>query len=351
MADKILGVDDEEERALNEIDKILRKFSREDDGTVMFLGAASLLVLAGIAALTIDISRQASASLELDHLTEIACMRMGAAVQRDPSRDGRRAAAAEIFTGQRNMAKPSNTNAGNGQAGNGGAQSRDGWERTIEFTTNGANDALVAEASAPTALGRILGINSLSVTSEMECDILPEPAVEETVVFEDSFEDEPGFRSWTVRQQTSKWYTVYGAGIELQASAVVAAQDGVNYVELDSHSAWRFRNIGRRTNTRMATDLQLEPGQYTLSYWYRSRTRAPLSNGIHVTFGPKNERLIGQGVDHVNRNYQWVERIVPLNVTSAGEYRLTFAATGRADSYGGFIDNVRVTKSTQGVVW
>ena len=74
---------------------------RDEQGAVAVPMALTLVALTSLAALAIDLSRQTTAGLELDHLTEIACMRMAAAVQDDPSDSARRRAAAEIFAGQR----------------------------------------------------------------------------------------------------------------------------------------------------------------------------------------------------------------------------------------------------------
>ncbi len=44
--------------------------------------------------------------------------------------------------------------------------------------------------------------------------------------------------------------------------------------------------------------------------------------------------------------YGWIERSVPITVSTAGNYWLSFAADGASDSYGGQIDNIRLCLNT-----
>jgi hypothetical protein len=115
-------------------------------------------------------------------------------------------------------------------------------------------------------------------------------------------------------------------GIEVQTRNVAGrAFSGRNLVELDANA-----------NSAMSVDLA--PGRYTVSFWYSPRPGvAAGSNRINVTAG-------GLFLDSVTadggRETQWQQRTVEF-MTPGGP--LTFAAAGRSDSLGGYLDDITIT--------
>lgn len=159
-------------------------------------------------------------------------------------------------------------------------------------------------------------------------------------VMNGSFEDIPGFdagRNWQVFNAIDGWSTTSGAGIEVQSNSTLSgidAQDGDKYIELDSHN--------RNSNSRMSQSVSLTSGTYDLTFYYAPRTDRVGSNGIEFSFG---EFLLGT-VDGPNEGYprlEWTKITRRFNVHADGDYMLSFAATGREDTYGGLLDNVSVS--------
>lgn len=163
-----------------------------------------------------------------------------------------------------------------------------------------------------------------------------------------SFEDVSGGKTlvnggnWKVYDQITGWATTAGEGIEVQTNTIIKAQDGNNYVELDSHPNNGLN--GATTNSTMVQDILLAVGRYQLSFWYSPRTSDAGTNGISYSVG---DLLIGSitgpGSNPVTAVGKWTEVLAEFTVTTAGSYKLTFAAGGTANQLGGFIDNVSVS--------
>lgn len=158
-----------------------------------------------------------------------------------------------------------------------------------------------------------------------------------------SFEDNVGLsgNGWGVYSgaQVNGWTPLSGAGIEIQRNTTVAAQDGNQYVELDSHN-----------NSSMFQQLTgLTVGEsYLLSFWYHARTNnGNNDNGIDVSWGtsaPGDLQLSIANETVQSTNNAWVQKNLSLFADQSTMY-LTFAATGLNNSLGGFIDNVSLTKA------
>ncbi|MEM6610429.1 MAG: VPLPA-CTERM sorting domain-containing protein [Pseudomonadota bacterium] len=187
--------------------------------------------------------------------------------------------------------------------------------------------------------------------------LLAASPVTAATVFNGSFELDPGAtgnlggsfstlnssgRSWDVWSSLPGWTTSDGPGIEIQSNRTLGqidAYDGSHYVELDSHG-------GSDTNSAMFQDIFLSAGRYELSFYYSPRRSDASTNGIAYSItdasplalvadtvtGPGGAVLVGS----------WTQVVSSFNVTSDGYIRLGFAATGRDDSLGGFLDNVRI---------
>ena len=107
------------------------------------------------------------------------------------------------------------------------------------------------------------------------------------------------------------------------------AQDGSNYVELDTNS-----------NSGMSQVITGN-GWYNLSFWFSPRERvAAGSNGIGFNFGDLSGQVLTSVAGAQSGNvWQQYSGLVNLN----GPTALTFFATGQSDSVGGSLDNVSVT--------
>lgn len=140
---------------------------------------------------------------------------------------------------------------------------------------------------------------------------------------------------WDVYQTIPGWTRLSGRGIEVQANGtVVNAQDGVLYVELDSHPNSK---LSGSTNSFMYQDVMLGVGNYLLTFWYRPRTNTANDNGIQVQF---NNAAVYNVSTTSSQQKNWQLQTVILKSTSAGSQRIAFGATGTANQLGGFIDNV-----------
>lgn len=132
--------------------------------------------------------------------------------------------------------------------------------------------------------------------------------------------------SWSIYNNLVGW-TGY-SNIELRNNVAGTAQDGVNFVELDT-----------TRNMSMAQSIS-GYGQYLLSFWYSARPGvAAGSNGLSYSLGDLSGSVLNTTAGTNSNNWQHFEGIVTLN----GLSKLTFGAIGASDSYGGSLDNVSVT--------
>lgn len=152
-----------------------------------------------------------------------------------------------------------------------------------------------------------------------------------------SFESDVGLKDgkWGVFKNIDGWYTSDGSGIEIQRNTVATAQDGKQYVELDSHNG--------SSNSSMSQDLfGLTVGQtYQLDFYYKARTGATNDNGINVSWGASPDISPFTYAFHVDGTAPMPWTLVTGFLTAtAADMTLTFSATGKENTLGGFIDNV-----------
>jgi hypothetical protein len=154
-----------------------------------------------------------------------------------------------------------------------------------------------------------------------------------------------GDASWGVFPALPGWQVVSGAGIELQTlntvgGASFAPKQGDFYVELDSHP-----NNGA-SNTTIRQNLGfLQGGVYEFSFWYAPRTNDVGSNGIEYSIF-NGISLINSVTGSGNDALVW-RQIVETFVVPAGGLSpvfLQFAAIGKQDTLGGFIDDISLTR-------
>lgn len=127
------------------------------------------------------------------------------------------------------------------------------------------------------------------------------------------------------------WLAGPGTGFEIRNNIAGRAQDGLNYIELDT--------TGNSTLGQYLDNLSTG-ARYDLSFWYSPREfQAASTNGIQAFW---NGVQLGATLSGVGASgNQWNE--YKFSVTAqGGRNLLSFAAVGNSDSLGGNLDNVRV---------
>jgi hypothetical protein len=165
----------------------------------------------------------------------------------------------------------------------------------------------------------------------------------------------PGTNSlpgWAVYGSVPGWTTVSGQGIEIQLNGTggsspprlnIDGTEGGSYkVELDAHP----NNPPGSSNSTMQQVLNLGKGKYELSFWYRPRVILAGTNTNTILYSMLNGSdaniLPGNTVVSYDSG-GWREISKIFHVATPGSFKLRFAASGNADTSGGFIDNVSVS--------
>ncbi|QTN26838.1 PEP-CTERM sorting domain-containing protein [Rhodoferax sp. AJA081-3] len=154
----------------------------------------------------------------------------------------------------------------------------------------------------------------------------------QNIVVNGSFEQVSGNNtqnagSWGIYTSINGWTGT--PNIEVRDSIAGNAQQGSNYVELDTTgNSGMFQTVTGN-------------GWYELSFWYSARQGvAAGSNGLSFTFGNLSGQVLANVAGAPSGNvWQQYTGLVFLN----GATNLTFSATGGSDSLGGSLDNVSVT--------
>ncbi|WP_306141978.1 hypothetical protein [Roseibium sp. MMSF_3412] len=146
--------------------------------------------------------------------------------------------------------------------------------------------------------------------------------------------------SWDVFSEISGWKTTNGAGIEVQTNRTLGSIDahsGQHYIELDSHPR-------ANSNSTMSQDVSLGVGSYELSFWYSPRNNDASSNGIEYSVGGLLlDSITGPSASPLTAVGTWTLVKALFKVETAGDYTLSFAATGKQNTLGGFVDTVNIT--------
>jgi hypothetical protein len=131
---------------------------------------------------------------------------------------------------------------------------------------------------------------------------------------------------WTTYTTIPGWTASIGS-IEVRNNVAGVAQDGDNFVEMDSYG----------NSTMYSQTVTTETGAaYILSYYYAPRPNVVSgSNGIQLLF---NNIEVDNFTDSSTLNNAWSLR--SFKVIGTGSDTISFAAIGESDSYGGSIDNV-----------
>lgn len=134
--------------------------------------------------------------------------------------------------------------------------------------------------------------------------------------------------TFSIKSSIPGWNLASGSGIEIRNNNVGIASNGVNFVELDANS-----NSAIQQNITTSAG-----GLYELLFDYSPRIGQPaITNGISVFW---NDNLLSEITAAGGSTNLWLAH--QFLVTGTGNDVLKFAATGRSDSLGGNIDDVRL---------
>lgn len=135
--------------------------------------------------------------------------------------------------------------------------------------------------------------------------------------------------TWQIYNALTGW-TSGPHGIELRNNVAGTAQDGVNFVELDTtKNSAMYQTI---TGT----------GLVTLSFWYSARPYTLWTNGLGYSLGSTSGSVLMGAINLTGSNH-WKHFSSVVDLGTSGSSVLSFYALGRSDSYGGSIDNISVT--------
>ncbi|OYY65254.1 MAG: hypothetical protein B7Y51_03120 [Burkholderiales bacterium 28-67-8] len=198
----------------------------------------------------------------------------------------------------------------------------------------------------------MISLRTLAVTLAIAAPLAAQAVPTTNLILNGSFES-PAISagSWTVmpgKNYTNSptkfmagWDTDLTSGVEVRRGVAGAAQEGYNFIELDTHNG-NFNNttFDTSTNSWISQAVDTDLGRiYHLSYWYSPRGGVALaSNDINVFWNgtlltTNSGSGIGQG-GHVWRQFEF-------DVTGTGGWdTLKFAAGGTENTYGGSLDNV-----------
>jgi hypothetical protein len=142
---------------------------------------------------------------------------------------------------------------------------------------------------------------------------------------------------------TDSWDILYGGavsgwtagphGIELRTNVDGFAQDGLNFVELDTtQNSWMEQTVTIST-----------AGSYLLSFWYNSRPGvvAP-TDMLGWSFGEGASGVVKPS-DPANPTGTWRQFSQTFAFSGPQQVDLRFHATGSSNSFGGSLDSVSVT--------
>jgi hypothetical protein len=131
---------------------------------------------------------------------------------------------------------------------------------------------------------------------------------------------------WDIFSSMTGW-GVGPRGVEIRNNVAGFAQDGNNFVELDTTK-----------NSHIFQDVQTIVGQtYNLTFWYSPRVGVSEgSNAIVASWNGSKFKVSGESA-----STSWIK--VSYSVIGTGHDHLSFNAAGKSDSFGGSLDNVSLT--------
>ncbi|MEA1834044.1 TadE/TadG family type IV pilus assembly protein [Methylobacterium durans] len=241
-----------------------------------------------------------------------------------------------------------------------------------------------ARATLPLILGRILRTDNITVAASRDCPVeLAASSGKPEVLISESFERPShgvNYNTWGVlgtvwNGRAWNGWTTQAGGIEINGQRELASNSirfGDFFAELDSDCEYWWVARGSpdcHSNSTMSRILNLTQGDYQVRYWYIARLRDPARPG-QIICGAKGSDVNWYQVDgqtnrievYVEKSGQytlqpanivdvcvqadsWTERVVNFTVKDASEYRISWRAAGREDTYGGLIDYLRICRN------
>jgi hypothetical protein len=157
------------------------------------------------------------------------------------------------------------------------------------------------------------------------------------LVVNGSFEDNlQASETWKIYNSLSGW-TSGKYGIELRDNVAGKAQEGLNFVELDTTA-----------NSMMKQYINIKtPGTYELSFWYAARpdngTRKANTDELGWNFGGASGVVLPKWNAAGATDWNQFVTNISFDKDHTGLQVLKFKALGKSDSYGGSVDNISVS--------
>lgn len=175
----------------------------------------------------------------------------------------------------------------------------------------------------------------------------PAAAVGVNLINNGGFEDNVGLsgNSWNVFTSIpGTWNTTSGRGIEIQRGNIGGAQayEGVQKVELDSHNKSGDGPKNSLSNSAMSQAVSLLAGTYEFSFAYLGRTEDAGTNGIGYSVVDGTDQALIGGITGV-RSDGWQIFNYLFTLDEAADVDVNFWAYGTEDTYGGYLDDVRLS--------
>jgi hypothetical protein len=198
--------------------------------------------------------------------------------------------------------------------------------------------------SLNTSLFAFSSIAVLSTVIAVGINPTPASAVGLNLVTNGSFENTGSLNRgrWGTFNSIEGWQATTGGKIEVQRDGVAGkAYDGRNLVELDSDDYSRNPKTAPSV-LGIFQDIKTKVGKaYNLSFMYSARPNTGAGqNTFSVLFGDSFKRALDGGVG--GRQTNWMNYTQTVVAKSAST-RLQFNYEGPRDTYGAYIDDVKLT--------
>jgi hypothetical protein len=203
-----------------------------------------------------------------------------------------------------------------------------------------------------TLFAEMLGIKTIDFDIKKHCVGIPPYPHDGEVILDSNFTKPDGseipmkYGCWGVYKYSEfGWDEGTGPGVEIQDwgggcfGTLPKAEFPSKYVvELDSDEAID-------TNSSITKVIELHPGTYEFSVWYHGRIEDTSSNIIAMylqqqrpSVGPKSKLFTMSQ----KGSKGWKRYVMTVTVTKYSIYKLTIAAEGKDDTYGGLINSFNV---------
>jgi hypothetical protein len=175
-----------------------------------------------------------------------------------------------------------------------------------------------------------MSISKFFISTVLSLTAIASQATVVELVNNGSFEANPMANGgWGVYNNLVGW--TGAPNIELRNNVAGAAENGVNYVELDVY--------GNSVMTQTITGK----GLVNLSFWYSARPKTGAgTNTLGFSLGDLHGTVLDTVGNSTSSNF-WQHFIGQADLGTSGSAVLSFYALGKSDSYGGSLDNVSVT--------